>query len=77
MPQIGSPTGDGSAAPSVHEFPVSGFGAACAESPIWNSTHIWKIEIIWDESLALEGRAVYYDGTGALEDMLQNHLLKR
>jgi len=44
--------------------------------PIWNSTHIDRVEIVWDESLALEGRAGYYDGVGALKDMLQNHLLQ-
>jgi glucose-6-phosphate 1-dehydrogenase len=44
--------------------------------PIWNSAHIAKVDIIWDESLALEGRASYYDGVGALKDMLQNHLLQ-
>jgi len=44
--------------------------------PIWNAAHIAGIDIIWDESLALEGRAGYYDGVGALKDMLQNHLLQ-
>jgi glucose-6-phosphate 1-dehydrogenase len=44
--------------------------------PIWNSSHIEQVEIVWDESLALEGRAGYYDGVGALKDMLQNHLLQ-
>lgn len=44
--------------------------------PIWNSTHIAEVDIVWDESLALEGRAGYYDGVGALKDMLQNHLLQ-
>jgi glucose-6-phosphate 1-dehydrogenase len=44
--------------------------------PLWNSTHIAEVEIVWDESLALEGRAAYYDGVGALKDMLQNHLLQ-
>ena len=44
--------------------------------PIWNSAHISAVDIIWDESLALEGRAGYYDGVGALKDMLQNHLLQ-
>ncbi|MGV9933098.1 glucose-6-phosphate dehydrogenase [Streptomyces olivaceoviridis] len=44
--------------------------------PIWNSTHIAEIEIVWDETLALEGRAGYYDGVGALKDMVQNHLLQ-
>ncbi len=44
--------------------------------PIWNSAHIDEIEIIWEEPLALEGRAGYYDHVGALKDMLQNHLLQ-
>ncbi|HYB27532.1 MAG TPA: glucose-6-phosphate dehydrogenase [Solirubrobacteraceae bacterium] len=44
--------------------------------PIWNSAHIEEFEIIWEESLALEGRAGYYDHVGALKDMVQNHLLQ-
>src|SRR5581483_4956241 len=32
--------------------------------PIWNSAHIEEIEIVWEESLALEGRAGYYDWVG-------------
>jgi glucose-6-phosphate 1-dehydrogenase len=44
--------------------------------PIWTSAHIDEIEIVWDESLALEGRAGYYDHVGALKDMVQNHLLQ-
>ena len=44
--------------------------------PIWNSNHIGVIEIVWEESLALEGRAGYYDHVGALKDMVQNHLLQ-
>ncbi|GAA1711476.1 glucose-6-phosphate dehydrogenase [Brachybacterium phenoliresistens] len=34
-----------------------------------------EIEICFEESLALEGRAGYYDGAGALVDMIQSHLL--
>lgn len=44
--------------------------------PIWNCDHIAQIDIVWDETLALEGRAGYYDGVGALKDMVQNHLLQ-
>ena len=47
-----------------------------ALEPTWNSAHIAEIDIVWDETLALEGRAVYYDGVGALKDMLQNHILQ-
>ncbi len=44
--------------------------------PVWNSTHIEEVEIVWDETVALEGRAGYYDGVGALKDLVQNHLLQ-
>jgi glucose-6-phosphate 1-dehydrogenase len=44
--------------------------------PIWNSAHIERVDIVWDETVALEGRAGYYDGVGALKDMVQNHLLQ-
>lgn len=44
--------------------------------PLWNSQHVERVEIIWDETLTVEGRAGYYDSAGALRDMLQNHLLQ-
>lgn len=43
---------------------------------LWNQEHIERVEIIWDETVALEGRAGYYDHAGALKDMVQNHLLQ-
>jgi glucose-6-phosphate 1-dehydrogenase len=44
--------------------------------PIWNADNVAKVEIIYDEDLGLEGRAGYYDHSGALTDMLQSHLLQ-
>jgi glucose-6-phosphate 1-dehydrogenase len=44
--------------------------------PVWNRGYVEKVEIIFDEDLALEGRARYYDGAGALRDMIQSHLLQ-
>ncbi|HUF83435.1 MAG TPA: glucose-6-phosphate dehydrogenase [Acidimicrobiia bacterium] len=44
--------------------------------PLWNRDHIERVEVVWDETLGLEGRAGYYDTAGALRDMLQNHLLQ-
>ena len=44
--------------------------------PLWNGIHIARIEILWEETIALEGRAGYYDRTGALKDVLQNHMLQ-
>jgi len=43
---------------------------------LWNRDHVERVEIVWDESLTLEGRASYYDRVGALKDMIQNHLLQ-
>lgn len=44
--------------------------------PLWSRAHIAKVEIEYDEDLALEGRAGYYDKAGALIDMTQSHLLQ-
>ncbi|WP_298887206.1 glucose-6-phosphate dehydrogenase [uncultured Serinicoccus sp.] len=44
--------------------------------PIWTAEHIEKVDICYDETLALEGRAGYYDHAGALMDMIQSHLLE-
>jgi glucose-6-phosphate 1-dehydrogenase len=44
--------------------------------PTWNAAHVERVDISWLESLTLEGRAGYYDGAGALKDMVQNHLME-
>jgi len=44
--------------------------------PVWNAQHVESVDVVFDEDLGLEGRAGYYDGAGALRDMLQNHLLQ-
>jgi glucose-6-phosphate 1-dehydrogenase len=43
---------------------------------IWNGGTVEQVEILWEETLALEGRAGYYDQAGALKDVLQNHMLQ-
>jgi glucose-6-phosphate 1-dehydrogenase len=43
---------------------------------VWNSDHVEQVEILWEETLALEGRAGYYDRAGALKDVVQNHMLQ-
>lgn len=43
--------------------------------PLFSAPNVEKVEIRFDESLALEGRAGYYDKAGALVDMIQSHLL--
>ena len=42
---------------------------------VLDSTHVASVDIFLDESLALEGRAGYYDHAGALVDMLRSHAL--
>ncbi|MEO7126788.1 MAG: glucose-6-phosphate dehydrogenase [Nakamurella sp.] len=44
--------------------------------PVLSSDHVERVDILFDENLALERRARYYDGAGALVDMIQSHLLQ-
>jgi glucose-6-phosphate 1-dehydrogenase len=44
--------------------------------PVWNRNYIDYIEITAAEKLGVEGRAAFYEETGALRDMVANHLLQ-
>lgn len=44
--------------------------------PLWNRNYIERIEITSAESIGIENRGGYYDSTGAMRDMVQNHLLQ-
>ncbi len=44
--------------------------------PLWNNKHIERIEILLNETLGIEDRGKFYDTTGALRDIVQNHLLQ-
>ena len=44
--------------------------------PVWNANAIDHVEITVAESIGAGSRAGYYDGAGALRDMVQNHLLQ-
>ncbi|QIN82203.1 glucose-6-phosphate dehydrogenase [Rubrobacter tropicus] len=44
--------------------------------PLWDRNYIERVEILWEETLALEGRAGYFDHAGAFKDLIQNHLLQ-
>jgi glucose-6-phosphate 1-dehydrogenase len=44
--------------------------------PLWNAGAIEHVQITVAETVGLEGRVSYYDGVGALKDMVQNHMLQ-
>ena len=44
--------------------------------PLWNSNYIDHIQITAAEDIGVEGRGSYYEGAGALRDMVQNHILQ-
>ena len=44
--------------------------------PLWNANAIAHVQITISETVGLEGRAGFYDDTGALRDMVQNHMLQ-
>jgi glucose-6-phosphate 1-dehydrogenase len=44
--------------------------------PLLSAQNVSHVEIVFEEALALEGRAGYYDKAGALIDMIQSHLLQ-
>ena len=44
--------------------------------PIWNAAHIEHVQITVGETVGLEGRVGFYDGAGAMRDMVQNHMLQ-
>ena len=44
--------------------------------PLWNHHYIDHVQIMHSEKLGIEGRADYYEGAGALRDMIQSHLMQ-
>jgi glucose-6-phosphate 1-dehydrogenase len=60
---------------SVQNMLVTRFANGIFE-PLWNRNFIERVEVTSAESLGVEGRGGYYDHSGALRDMLQNHLLQ-
>jgi glucose-6-phosphate 1-dehydrogenase len=43
---------------------------------LWSNAHITGVDIVFDETVDAQARASYYDRSGALRDMVQNHLLQ-
>ena len=60
---------------TVQNLMVLRFGNSLFE-PLWSHEFIDHVQITAAETVGLEGRSSYYDGAGALRDMVQNHLLQ-
>jgi len=60
---------------TVQNLMVLRFGNTIFE-PLWRSPYIKSVQITVAETVGVGSRAGFYDGTGAMRDMLQNHLLQ-
>lgn len=60
---------------TVQNMAVFRFGNSLFE-PVWNRNYVDHVEISAFETVGVEGRAAFYEETGALRDMVANHLLQ-
>jgi glucose-6-phosphate 1-dehydrogenase len=60
---------------TVQNILVLRFGNSIFE-PIWNRNHVDYVEITAAETIGIEGRGAFYEQTGVVRDIIQNHLLQ-
>ncbi len=60
---------------SVEDLLVFRFSNTMLE-PVWNRNYVRSVQITMSETIGVEGRGSFYDGVGAIRDVLQNHLLQ-
>ena len=60
---------------TVQNILVLRFGNSIFE-PLWNRNHVEFVEITAAETIGIEGRGAFYEQTGVVRDIIQNHLLQ-
>ncbi len=59
----------------VHSLVYSRFANSFLE-PFWNRTYVGSIQITMAENIGVQGRGAFYDQTGAIRDVIENHLFQ-
>ncbi|MEJ7801064.1 MAG: glucose-6-phosphate dehydrogenase, partial [Ilumatobacter sp.] len=60
---------------SVEDLLVFRFSNTLLE-PVWNRQYVRSVQVTMSETIGVEGRGSFYDGVGAIRDVMQNHLLQ-